>query len=130
MRILLCNLSQPHMRSLLDIFMNAGYWVKNCLSLDQMRAVCLVERFDAVVVWQEGTIEQLLIHFAHWKQHSGMARFIVLTDRQSGVERALALESGIDQYLIRPFAFPELVNDMFLKDEGLTYDHPEEFLTP
>lgn len=56
------------------------------------------------------------------KVNNARCKLIVITPRQSGLERGLALHAGIDRYYIEPFSYSRLVYDMGLLQDA-SQDH-------
>ena len=129
MKILIYAPSQHLTQPLVNVFTQIGLWTETCASYERLYSLSLADRYAAIVLWHEDEPEVLLERFARWKRNSSGGRFIVLTARQSGVERARALEAGVDRYLIAPFSYAELAGDLILKEYDAPYDASGSYAT-
>src|SRR5690606_38479672 len=63
-----------------------------------------------------------------WKTQSCTSPFIILTNCQSGLQRARLLEKGVSHYFIQPCSYSRLAT-LIIQQEYATQTVPEEVLT-
>ena len=122
MKILLCTPSPDLIKPLHALFYHLGIWSDTCSSIEEAQHFCQTDSYGAVVAWHENISNNLLENFAKWKRESGGEQFVVVTSRQSGLERARFLEAGVDHYLIAPFSYAKLAGELLVQEFESGYD--------
>lgn len=93
-----------------------GIHVDLAESEEHFRYLSMTESYAAVLCVERGSHERLAELFTAWKKEGCRSPFIVLSERQSGLDRARALELGVDHYLIAPYSYTELIRTICLSE--------------
>lgn len=99
-------------KPLCKVFEHSGIAYDSCTNLERTLQLCAYNTYSALVVIHTDNLADLLEFHHKWRQLRKKCAFIVISKRQSGVERAHALNAGISSYHIAPFSYTQLVRDV------------------
>jgi len=101
--------------SLKKMFEQHGVEVDIARTLERCTYLSMTDTYAAVVALHLSP-QDLQIYFPKWKAEGCSSLFVVVSDNQSGVERARCLEMGIDRYYIEPYSYSKLISDITLNE--------------
>ena len=109
MRVLLVEDFQPLARSLQQGLSEAGYAVDHAADGQQALEMASSAAYDALVL--DVMLPKLdgLTVLARLRQARSQVAVLMLTARDQLVDRVAGLDAGADDYLVKPFAFDELL---------------------
>lgn len=96
------------MRPVSKLFEQCNIWVDSCQGTERLVFLSGQEEYAAILVIHTGDKQELQECFARWKIKGNKSLFLVLARSQSALERAQALELGIDYYFCEPYSFTEM----------------------
>lgn len=99
-------------KPLCQVFEHSGITYDTCTTPQHCLQLYASGSYTAVIVIHTDTVQHLLEFHNQWKALRRKGAFIVVSQRQSGVERANALNAGINSYHITPFSYSQLVQDV------------------
>lgn len=109
MRLLLVEDDPALARALRNGLLDAGFVIDNARSLDEATALRHVNNYDLVILdlgLPDGDGGDWL---AELRARDSPLPVLILTARGTVTDRVAGLNAGADDYLLKPFAFPELV---------------------
>lgn len=109
MRVLIIEDEARLARLLADAMMKAGFAADTCVRLADAAALVATEDFDAIVADRMLPDGDALDLIAGLRREGRDTPILVLTARDAVEDRVAGLDSGADDYLIKPFAMTELV---------------------
>lgn len=98
--------------SLCRVFEHSGLSFDQVHTEEAFYAKARSLHYATVVVINVGKVENLLEVYEKWKKLRRQSAFVAISSRESGVERARALQAGITSYHIAPFSYTQLVTDI------------------
>jgi DNA-binding response OmpR family regulator len=108
-RVLVVEDERRVLRSLDEGLRGAGFEVKGAATGDEGARLVASRRFDCVILdWMLPGCDGLRI-LKDLRRSGNATPVLLLTARDAIDDRVLGLESGADDYLVKPFAFAELV---------------------
>lgn len=109
MRVLIYHPFRHSVKPLQRMLQQHGVLVDTCEDEERFIYLSMVERYVAVLVVHRSSQESLVSCFGRWKSEGCRSLFMVLSSRQSAVERAWCLEAGIDHYFIEPYSYTSIL---------------------
>jgi DNA-binding response OmpR family regulator len=109
MRVLVIEDEARLARLLADALVKAGFAADTCGRLADASALLATENFDALIADRTLPDGDALELIARLRQEGSDTPILVLTARDAVEDRVAGLETGADDYLIKPFAMAELV---------------------
>ena len=109
MRVLVVEDEGRLARLVTEALAKSGFTVDACARLSHANALLAAERFDAVVVDRMLPDGDAIALIARLRREGRDLPAIMLTARDDIGDRVAGLEAGADDYLVKPFAMPELV---------------------
>jgi DNA-binding response OmpR family regulator len=109
MRVLVIEDEARLARLLADALVKAGFAADTCGRLADASALLATENFDALIADRTLPDGDALELIARLRQEGSDTPILMLTARDAVEDRVAGLETGADDYLIKPFAMAELV---------------------
>lgn len=116
MRILILTDSSHRTLPLKRVCSYSGLHTDVTESSNHFLHLVMCETYTAAVVFTDFNTNQLLDLYRLWRSQSCTTPFIIVTNTQSGLQRARFLELGVTEYYIQPFSYSRLLSSILLKE--------------
>lgn len=130
MNTLIYHSEEKEVKPLCKVLEQCNILVDICTSEERCLDLAATELYAALLVVQDYSFEELQKFYLEWKSRSYESLFIVLTGRQSALDRARALGLGVDYYWIEPYSYSQLLIEINRYEFRRDLKHNNQFTTP